>query len=71
MLTALGGTRSCDSPVCSPLFFVQALVDWFGWVPLTGLSWLPSRFTCGALQFHHAPFPHPSIADGLMWLNVI
>ena len=51
------GNMSCDSPVRCPLFFLQAPVDWFGWVPLTGLSWLPSRLTCGSFQFHHAPSP--------------
>ena len=66
-----GETMSCDSPVHCPLFFLQALVDWFGWVPLTGLSWLPSRLTCGTFQFHHAPSPHPSIANGLIWLNAL
>ena len=62
-------TRSCESPVRCPPFFIQAPVDWFGWVPLTGLSWLPSRLTCGTFQFHHAPSTQPSIADGLMWLK--
>ena len=33
-------------------------------------GYLP-RLTCGTYQFHHAPSTHPSIADGLMWLNVI
>ena len=64
-----GETRSCESPVRCPPFFIQAPVDWFGWVPITGLSWLPSRLTCGTFQFHHAPSTQPSIADGLMWLK--
>ena len=38
VLNALGETRSCDSNVCGPCFFLQAPVDWFGWVPLPGLS---------------------------------
>ena len=45
------GNLSCDSPVCCPLLFLQAPVDWFGWVPLTGLSWLPSRLTCAPFSF--------------------
>ena len=27
-------------------------------LPLTGLSWLPSRFAWGSLLFHQAPSPH-------------
>ena len=36
------------------------------WVPLIGLSWLPSRLACGPPLFHQAPSPHPStcIVDG-------
>ena len=34
------------------------------WVPLSGLSWLPSKITCGPLLGHQAPSPHPSIVDG-------
>ena len=48
-------------------FFLQAPVDWFGWVPLTGLSWLPSRLTCGAFQFHHAPSPHHLLPTGMQF----
>ena len=29
VLNALGETRSCDSTVCGPCFFLQASVDWF------------------------------------------
>ena len=71
MLNALGGTRFCDSAVHGPLFFLQAPLDRFEWVTLTGLSWLPSRLTCRTLQFHHAPSTHSSTADGLKWVNVI
>ena len=78
VLNALGVTRSCDCPVHHPPFFLQAPVDWFGLVPLTGLLWLPSRLNCSAFQIYYAPSPHLSIATGhicfctwLMWLNVI
>ena len=47
-----------------PPFFLQAPVDWFGLVPLTGLSWLPSKLNCSAFQIYFAPFPHLSIATG-------
>ena len=30
------------------------------WVPLIGLSWLPSRLACVPPLFHQAPSPHPS-----------
>ena len=65
VLNAFGETRSCDSTVCSPHFFLQAPVGWFRWAPLTGLSKLPSRLTCDSLQFHHVPSSHPSIVNGL------
>ena len=52
--------------------------DGASWVLLTGLSWLPSRLTCGSLQFHQTPSPHPSIVDvfnyrisSLGWLSLI
>ena len=48
----------------SPVRFLQALVVEFGWVPLSGLSWLPYKIACGPLLLHQAPSPHPSIVDG-------
>ena len=35
------------------------MFDGAWWLPLTGLSWLPSWLT-----FHQAPSPHLSIHDG-------
>ena len=40
-----------------PLFFLQAPVDWFGLVPLTGLSWLPSRLQLQCLPDLLRTFP--------------
>ena len=51
VLNALGETRSCDSTVCGPCFFLQASVDWFGWAPLQGsLNFPPFHFT---MHFSH------------------
>ena len=60
---ALGETRSCDSTVCSPCFFLQASVDWFGWAPLQGLSWihwyLQVSLNCPPFHFTmHLPYTH-------------
>ena len=56
-----------ESDTVTPLFmvpvFLQALVVEFGWMPLSGLSWLP-RIACSPLLLHQAPSPHPSIVDG-------
>ena len=42
-------------------------------VPLSGLSWLPSKIACGPLPLLQAPSPHPPIVDGfnvlLAWEN--
>ena len=63
MLVLFGEIRYRDSPVRGPCFF-QALVVEFGWVPLSGLSWLPYKIACGPPLLHQAPSPHPSIVDG-------
>ena len=34
------------------------------WVPLSGLSWLPSRLAYAPFLFHQAPSPHTYIVDG-------
>ena len=56
----------------SEMFFLLSICVFFHWgfhcdgawrVPLTCLSWLPSKLVCGPLLFHQAPFPHPSIID--------
>ena len=63
VLNALGKTRSCDSTVCGPCFFLQASVDWFGWAPLAGLSWihwyLQGSLNCSRFHFTmHLPHTH-------------
>ena len=63
VLNALGETRSCDSTVCGPCFFLQASVDWFGWAPLAGLSWihwyLQGSLNCPPFHFTmHLPHTH-------------
>ena len=71
VLNALGETRSCDSTVCGPCFFLQASVVWFGWVPLPGLSWI-HWYVQGSLMaaFHFTMhFPHTHLLS--MGLNVV
>ena len=56
--------KSGQTPLFVVPVFLQALVVEFGWVPLSGLSWLPYKIACGPLLLHQAPSPHPSIVDG-------
>ena len=71
VFNALGETRSCDSTVCGPCFFIQASVDWFGWAPLPGLSWmhwyLQGSLNCPPFHFT-MHFPHTHLLS--MGLNV-
>ena len=39
------------------------------WLPLSGLSWLPSKIACDPLLLLQAPSPHPFIDDGLKALK--
>ena len=70
---------SCFLPPTLPplwMLFLESICTFFHWifqcggawwVPLTGLSWLPSRLACSPLLFHQAPSPHPSIFDGFRY----
>ena len=71
VLYALGETRSCDSTVCGPCFFLQASVDWFGWVPLPGLSWIHWYFQGSFMAAFHFTmhFPHTHLLS--KGLNVV
>ena len=71
VLNALGETRSCDSTVCGPCFFLQASVDWFGWVPLPGLSWIHWYFQGSFMAAFHFTmhFPHTHLLS--KGLNVV
>ena len=52
-------------------FLSGSLCDGAWWVPLSGLSWLPSKIACSPLLPHEAPSSHPSIVDRWMWESLI
>ena len=49
--------------ICSS-FPSDSQCDGAWWVPLSGLSWLPSKIACRPLPLLQVPSPHPSIVDG-------
>ena len=76
MLPSCGVSFGCFCPQlslpfgCYSRYCICAYLLWGSqrngawWVPLKGLSWLPSRLACSSLQFHQAPPSHPSIVNG-------
>ena len=66
-LMPLGEPGSVTPLFTVPFFFLQEPVDWFGWVPLIGFSWLPSKAHLWHLSVSPCTFHTPIYCQ---WVNV-